>query len=466
MVGFSASLMHDSPTETSVPSPFRGVWLEPGHPDYDAACPAFNRRADIRPAVIARCLGRSDVAAAVRHARESGLRIDIRSAGVSVGGLSPGNGMLIDLGLMRAVQVFPDRRVARIEGGVRGGDLQLEAAEHGLAGCTGALSGTGVGLMLGAGIGHLSPRAGYALDNIVSVEVVLATGEVVVASSDENADLFWAVRGAQGTFGVVTALEVRLHEVPPFVHAGRMAWSLDNLARGIELLRASWAWDDALSLLPFIGGTSFDRRGGLELIACHSGPEAQARSDIERLLALSNPDEQSIAPMRFADLHFMFDDWWSPMRNATSQQPVVGFGDELVEALVSSIREPAGGGARLVETIPLRGALGRPPAYPSALRETAEEEPSWSLITGSWWESPSEDQMQVQWVDDVVDMIQRSGEAVERRDPSTVGTVLDPASIARMYGDRFDRLRGLKREWDPENLFVGGHNIPPAQPSA
>jgi hypothetical protein len=244
-----------------------------------------------------------------------------------------------------------------------------------------------------------------------------------------------------------------------------MAWSLDSLARGIEVLRASWEWDDALSLMSFIGGTSFDGAGGLEMIACHSGPAPDARSDIERLLAFGQPDEQSIEQIRFADLHFMFDDWWSPMRNATSQQPVVDLGDELVEALVSKIREPAGGGARLVEIIPLRGALGRAPAFPSAFRETAEE-PTWSLITGSWWESPSEDEVQEKWVDDVVDTIRGSGEAVERRDPSTVGTVLDVESLTRMYGDRFDRLRALKREWDPDNLFVGGHNIPPAAPSS
>ncbi|WP_459986900.1 BBE domain-containing protein, partial [Nocardioides sp. AN3] len=119
-----------------------------------------------------------------------------------------------------------------------------------------------------------------------------------------------------------------------------------------------------------------------------------------------------------------------------------------------------GGGARLIEVIPLRGTLGRAPRFPSALRERAEE-PTWSLIPGCWWEDPSEDAQHEHWVQDVVANIQRIGPAPDRRDPSTVGVRLDPDAVARMYGERFDRLREIKRRWDPENLFVGTHGIPP-----
>ena len=441
---------------------FRGEWIEAGHPEYGSARPWFNRRADARPAVIARCLGLADAVAAVEHARERGLPIEVRSGGFAVGAPCVDGGVLVDLGLMRGVQILPEQRIARIQGGTRGGDLQIEAARHGLAGATGALSGSGVGLMLGAGIGHLSPRVGYATDNILSMEVVTASGEVVVASPDENSDLFWAMRGSQGNFGVVTALEVQLHEVPSLVRAGAMSWSLDHLDGAVDALRASWEWSDRLSLIPFISGTSFDGRGGLEMLVCHTGTQAEADADIERLVTIAPPDEQSISSLPFAELHFQYDDWWTPMRGATIQQPVTELRDDLIEALVTSIRQPAGGGARLVEVIPLRGGLGRAPRFPSALRETAEE-PTWSLITGCWWENPSEDAQHEQWVKDVVAKIQQIGPAPERRDPSTVGVQLDDDGVARMYGDRFDRLREVKRRWDPENLFSGTHHIPPAE---
>src|SRR5882757_7838486 len=155
---------------SSEPAFFRGEWIEPGHPDYDVVRKVYNQRVDPRPQVVARCAGVADVVAAVRHAREVGLRIDVRSTGYNLGGMAAGDEMVIDLSPMRGVQVLPECRIARIQGGVRGGDLQTEGAPHGLGAATGALSGTGVGLMLGGGVGHLAARAGYATDNILSLE--------------------------------------------------------------------------------------------------------------------------------------------------------------------------------------------------------------------------------------------------------------------------------------------------------
>ncbi|GAB7008016.1 hypothetical protein JCM18899A_54950 [Nocardioides sp. AN3] len=190
---------------------------------------------------------------ALAYARERGLRVDVRSTGTNLGGLGQGDGLVIDLSLMRGVQILPDRRVARIPCGVSGGVLQVEAGAHGLAAATGGLSLTGVGLMLGGGIGHLATRAGYAADNILSLELVTAAGEVVTASPDENPDLFWALRGSTGNFGVVTSLEVRLHAVPPVVHADTMCWSLDNLEGPLRALRK---WDSASDHLNFLSELS------------------------------------------------------------------------------------------------------------------------------------------------------------------------------------------------------------------
>jgi FAD/FMN-containing dehydrogenase len=441
---------------------FRGTWIEPGDPLYDgAARPVFNQRVSAKPAVVARCAGVSDVVTAVTHAREHGLRVDVRSGGYNLGGHTAGGGMVVDLSLMRGVQILPKQRIARLQGGVRGGDLQIEATLHGLAGATGAVSRTGVGLMLAGGIGLLSSRIGYASDNIVAVELVTATGEVVTASPDRNPDLFWAVRGSTGNFGVVTALEVRLHEVPPLVHMGMMSWPLDKLDGPIRALSdPDWASDD-LNLIGLFNSASFDGRGGLDILVCHSGTEESATADLERLRSLGASEADTVRPMTFREATFLYDDLYAPMRATIDDQPVRELGEELVQALVDTIREPAGGGMHVIEIVPLRGALTRPPEFPSALRETALE-PGVGLGPAAWWEDASEDGSHDRWVAEVIEIIRRIGPATGGQHPNGVGITLDLHGVERMYGDRIDRLRELKRRWDPGNLFPGNHNIPPA----
>jgi FAD/FMN-containing dehydrogenase len=446
----------------SAPAFFRGGWIEPGHPGYAAAWPVFNQRVDAGPEVIARCAGTSDVVSALAYARQHGLRVEVRCTGLTFGRPAGGRRLVIDLSLMRGIQILPEQRIARIQGGVCGGDLQIEAALHGLGGATGALSMPGVGLMLAGGIGLLSPRVGYASDNIVSVELVTAAGEVVTASPEQNPDLFWAVRGSAGNFGVVTALEVRLHEVPSLVHAGMMSWSLDNLGAPVRALR-EWDWaSDDLCLIGVLGSASLEGQGGLDLIVCHSGPADNARADLDHLRSFGAPDEESIEAIPFRDLHFRYADAYPPMRATMNEQTVGAFSDELVDALVTKVREPAGGGARFVEFVAHSGALGRAPELPSALRESAEE-PTWGIGPGCWWEDEAEDANHDKWVQDVIDTIRRIGPATAHPHPNAVGVALDVDGVRRMYGDRFDRLRNLKRRWDPDNVFAGSHNIPPAQ---
>jgi FAD/FMN-containing dehydrogenase len=444
---------------------FRGQWLSPGDPGYDAARQVFNRRIDAFPAVVARCAGVADVIAALAYARERAMPVDVRCTGVTFGGLARGRGMVIDLSLMRGIEVLPEQRIARVQGGVRGGDLQIEAALHGLAGVTGAASLTGVGGWLAGGIGFLTSRVGYACDNILSVELVTATGDVVTASPDENSDLFWAVRGSTGNFGVVTALEVQLHEIPPVVHGGMMSWSLDRLDAPVRALRdADFASDD-LYLIGILGSASLDGRGGLDLAVCHSGREDEARAALDQLRSVGKPDEDGVTAMSFRELSFAFDDGFPPMRATINEQAVGAFNDDLVDGLVSKIREPAGSGSRFVEFVPRTGALRRAPRYPCALRETAEA-PSWGIGPGCWWEHASEDATHDRWVRDVMETVRRIGPAIDRPHPGSVGAALDEEGVRRMYGDRFDRLRELKRAWDPDNVFAGAHNIPPAEVSS
>ena len=451
-------------TNPTGPARFRGAWIEKGQPEYDAARAAYNRRVDIRPEVNARCRGVADVISAVLAARDRDLEVHVRCTGYNIGVPAKGNGIVVDLSLMRGTQILPTQRIARVQGGVNGGDLQIEAAMHGLGGVTGVLSGTGVGLMLAGGIGHLAPRVGYATDNILSVELVTATGEVVTASPETNADLYWAVRGSTGNFGVVTALELQLHDVPPLVQGGAMSWSLDNVARGIEALRSTWdSASDDLSVIGLLSSVSPGDPGGLTVLVCHSGTEERAREDLGHLRSFA-PDADDVVAIPFRDLHFIYDDTYPARRAIMNDVGVTVLSDALADHLVASVREPAGGGSHVVELVPRRGALGRAPASPSALRETAQE-PTWCVSPACWWESDREDGMHERWLTEVVTDIRRIGPVNDIQHPNAVGVPTTPEDVARMYGDRFSRLRELKREWDPDNVFAGSHNIPPAQDS-
>lgn len=443
----------------SEPTFFRGEWFEAGQPGYEAALPIFNQRSEGRPQVVARCAGVADVVAAIAHARRVGVRVDVRSGGYNIGTTS-NDGVVIDLSAMRGIQLRPEQRVARIEGGVRGGDIQIEAALHGLGAVTGALSGSGVGLMLSGGVGYLTPRAGWASDNVLAFEMVTAAGEVVRASPDENPDLFWAVRGSTGSLGVVTALEVRLLEVPPVVHASLLNWSFEELAHGIEALRSTWDWaPDELALISIMTAPSSAGPGGLEVFACHSGAPDAARADLERLRSFGAPSG-GIDALPFRDLHFVNDELFVPARAMTDEAPVADLGDDLLSALVAKLREPgAGSEARSIEIFARRGALGRPPEHPSVLRE-GPESPTWSLAPSCFWEDPAEDGLHERWIVETCAEIRRIGPASENFHPNVIGRTLDAERVAELYGDRFGRLRDLKRHWDPGNLFRGNQDIP------
>lgn len=446
----------------NAPAFFRGEWLEPGQRDYEAARPVFNHRFEGRPEVIARCAGVADVIAAVRRARARGLRIEVRSTGWNIG-VSAGDGMMIDLSPMRGVRVSPERRTARIEGGVRGGDLQIEAGLHGLAAVTGVLSASGVGLLLGGGLGYLASRVGWASESIVAIELVTAEGEVVIASPDENEDLFWAVRGTTGSYGVVTALEVRLHEVPPVVRSGAFTWSMDAFPEVARALRTLPDWaSENLSLVSLLNSSALEGRGGYEMLACHSGPPEHARAEFDRLCAFASPVEAAVTELPFRDLHFVNDGLFAPSRVLIDEQPVTALDDELIATLIRRIREPGGDAMRAIEITPRVGAFGRHPEFPSAMRE-GPEPPIWSIGPGAWWEDESEDEGHARWTAAVMADIRRMGPAEGGMHPNSIGVKVDLEGLARMYGDRLPRLRELKRRWDPDNIFAGNHGIPPAE---
>jgi FAD/FMN-containing dehydrogenase len=233
-VSTSAATLDDAAIETFAAT-VRGGLIQPGDPEYDAARALYNAMIDKRPALIARCENVADVIAAVNFARDNNLLVAIRGGGHNGAGLgSVDDGLVIDLSPMNGVRVDPVQRAARVEAGAQLGDLHHATNAFGLATPSGIISTTGVGgITLGGGLGHLTRQFGLAIDNLLEADVVLADGRFVTASPEENADLFWALRGGGGNFGVVTSFLFQLHPLPNLV-AGPMLWDLD---RSAEVLR-------------------------------------------------------------------------------------------------------------------------------------------------------------------------------------------------------------------------------------
>ena len=211
-------------------SGFRGELIAPDHDDYDRARAVWNGTVDRRPRLIARCAGAADVAAAVRFARARDLEIAVRGGGHNVAGTAVcDDGIVIDLSAMRAVSVDPGTRIAHVQGGALWGDVDHETQAHGLATVGGIVSHTGVGgLSLGGGIGWLMRKHGLTVDNLVETELVTADGDIIRASADDHPDLFWALRGGGGNYGVVTSFRFALHPVGPTVLAGPVFWAAED----------------------------------------------------------------------------------------------------------------------------------------------------------------------------------------------------------------------------------------------
>jgi FAD/FMN-containing dehydrogenase len=295
----------------------RGDLLRRGHAGYDEARRVYNAMIDKHPALIARCVDVADVIAAVNFAREQRLTLAVRGGGHSGPGLGTcDGGLVIDLGRMRGVRVDPAARTVRVEGGATWGDVDHATHAFGLATPSGFVSTTGVGgLTLGGGLGHLTRAHGLTIDNLLGVDVVLADGRFVKAGPGEHPDLFWAVRGGGGNFGVVTSFEYRLHPIDT-VYAGPMLWPIERAA---DLLRF---WRDFILKAPettnafFVfmvvpPGPPFPEQWHMKkmcgLVCCYTGPLEKADAALAPVRAFSPPAIDLAGPLPFPALQTMFD---------------------------------------------------------------------------------------------------------------------------------------------------------------
>jgi FAD/FMN-containing dehydrogenase len=445
----------------------RGEVLRPGDQGYEEARTGWNARFDGRPALIARCTDADDVSAAVRFAREHELTLAIRSGGHDYAGnwVSDG-GLLIDLSPMNTVRVDPQARTARLHPAARWGAVDRQTQAFGLAttGCT--VSTVGVaGYTLGGGTGWLARRHGLALDNLMGAEVVTAVGERVRADEDENPHLFWALRGGGANFGVVTSLEFRLHEAGPEVLSAQVFHPFDN-AREVLRFYRTFMQDapDELTAYAFVLRVppvepfpqAFHGKPALALLTGHTSATAEGEAALQPLLDFGEPILKVAQPMAYATLQQSFDAGMARgPRWYTKAHFVRDITDAVIDVFVDyAARLPGQFTATYFE--PLGGAIGRvdPSATAFPHRRAAYEV---HIFPG--WTDPAEDEQMMRWAREFHEALKpyaTGGTYVNLLD----GDEADPAAAA--YGENLNRLRDLKKKWDPDNLFRMNHNIRPS----
>src|ERR671932_339008 len=328
----------------------RGQLLPPGAPGYDEARTIWNAMIDRRPALVVRCAGATDVVEAVRFAAEHRLVLAVRGGGHNIAGNAVcDGGLMIDLTPMKSVRVDPENLTARVEPGVALGELDREAQAFGLATPVGVNSTTGIaGLTLGGGFGWLSRRLGLTIDNLLSADVVTADGELVRASDTENADLFWAIRGGGGNFGVVTSFEFRLHQVGPQVLSGLIVHPLDAAKSVIRFYRdfitttpdefVCWFVMRKAPPLPFLPA-EWHGREILALAVCYSGPIEEGEHVAAPLRKFGRPLADVIAPHPFTVWQTILDPLLTPgMRNYWKSHDFREISDGLIDVLVEHAR--------------------------------------------------------------------------------------------------------------------------------
>jgi FAD/FMN-containing dehydrogenase len=439
----------------------------PEDPGYEDARQVYNAMIDRRPGVVARPSGAAEVAQVVDFAREHELLLAVRGGGHNGAGLGTcDGGVVLDLTMLRGIEVDPVARTVRVGGGCTWGEVDHATNEHGLATPSGIISTTGVGgLTLGGGLGHLTRRCGLAIDNLLEAEVVLATGERVTASETEHPDLFWGLRGGGGNFGIVTAFTFRAHPLDPDAFAGSLVYERERWG---EALRAYLAWtaglpDELTTLITFLVPPPDWELGDRPLMflgfAWAGADRAAGRAQIDRLIAACPPDVPLLDPTRWLTFQTAFDGampkgvraYW---RNAWFDR----FDDAAIDAIVEHCGRQAWVGTA-ADLHHMGGAFGRVPEDATAFPSRAAA--FWLNIYG-FWADPADDAARTAWVKGVSDGIRplaMAGQYVNflGRDEG------DPrAKALAVYGPaKYERLVAVKRRYDPDNLFRINHNIPP-----
>jgi FAD/FMN-containing dehydrogenase len=446
-------------------SDFDGALILPDEAEYDDARKLFNGMIDRRPAVFAQCATVADVQRAIRFGRQEELEIAVRGGGHGVAGraLSEG-GLVIDLRRMNTVTVDPEARTARVAGGATMSHLDRATEKHGLAAAGGRVSTTGVGgYILGGGDGWIARYFGLGCDNLVEVELVTASGEVVRASEKHNPELFWALHGGGGNFGVATTFTLRLHPVSN-VTVAFLFWPAEC---GEEVIRA---YRDFMEIAPDeVGGAALFLTGPPEefvpeslqgqrcctVLLIHAGPEEEGRRVLAPMLAL-NYAGAFVDTIPYAKMQCMLDD--PPgYRNYWSVEYLKSFPDDAIAAFCASAEGMIVPSPSQHLIFPQGGAIARGPAeFPIPWRDAP-----WAVHPFGLWENHADDERGRRWAQGVREAMQPWARGDVYLNFIGEGEGLDRV-IAGWGKENYSRLQRVKREYDPQNVFRLNHNILPA----
>ena len=441
-------------------SNFRGTVLQPGDPDYDNVRALHNGLIDKHPAVIARCRNEADIAGSIGFAREHQLEIAVRGGGHNVSGRAcVEGGMMIDLSLMKAIQVNAGAKRAVAQGGVTWGEFNRATQQHGLATPGGVVSSTGIaGLTLGGGFGYLSGKHGLATDNLVGATLVTAEGKTVHASDSENPDLYWALRGGGGNFGVVSSLEYSLHPVGPTILAGAVAWPLSQAREVLGLYRDfAESAPDEIACLAGVGHAPDGSGVKVAIIgASHCGSLTDGERILRPIKEFGSPLFDTIQPMGYCELNGMFDGAYPKgMLNYWKSSFLITLDDKFLNSIVDMVEHcPSKYSGIFLEH--WHGAVTRVPEDHTAFHHRREGH---NLLILSQWEDAAATEQNIAWA--------RQGFA--RLEPffATARYVNymdqdDASDVAGPFGGNYARLAQVKAKWDPENVFHLNQNIRPA----
>jgi FAD/FMN-containing dehydrogenase len=444
---------------------FSGQLLQPGDAGYEEARKVHNGLVDKRPGLIARCRGTADVVDAVGLARSLGLEVAVRGGGHNVAGRATiDGGLMIDLAPMKGIHVDPVARTARAQGGVTWAEFNRETQLHGLAVTGGVVSSTGIaGLTLGGGLGWLMGKYGMALDNLRAVEVVTAEGKLLRASEEENADLFWAVRGGGGNFGIATSLEYRLHPVGPMVTAGLLAYPFERARDVLRFFR------DRTASLPdehtLFGGLIHAPDGSgaklAVLVTCHCGPLAAGEQAMRPLKAFAPPAMDALGPISYVQLNGMLDAAYPRgALNYWKSSFLSQLSDDAIDTMIACFAACATPmGQMLLEYF--HGAVTRVGAGDTAFPHRAA---GFNLVLIAEWMERAMTDRCVAWAQQSYGRMRPflgAGRYVNYLSDDEPG---DPAAAA--YGPNYRRLQELKAKYDPDNFFHMNQNIRPLPRSA
>jgi hypothetical protein len=443
----------------------RGAVIEPGQPDYDRARAVYNALHDRHPALVVRAANVADVRAAVRFAAEQDLPLAVRGGGHGIAGFATcDGGLVLDLGRLRGARIEPAARRVRAEAGLTWAGFNHLGYEFGLATTGGIVSSTGIaGLTLGGGIGHLARRCGLACDNLRSADLVLADGSLLTCSEQEHPELFWALRGGGGNFGVVTSFEYQLHPVADILGGPTVYPLSGEVIRGyLDLLADA---PDELNVvlglapappLPFLPEDWHGRPACIAL-TCWSGPAEADQRVRDRLAKIGPVVGQLVGRMPYPVINTLFDEllpaglrhYWKGCFHQQLPEPAieahVAFGQTIPTAETATLMFPVDGACQRV------GPQDTAFAYRDA---------NLAVALGATWRDPAEDATHIAWSRDYYDAVRPGGMGAGYVNFASDD---DPGQVQANYRQNFRRLAELKARYDPDNRFRLNQNIPPAR---